>query len=100
LRNEIAQANFGDLIENMDRHEDFKSMLKGLLRFPDDPSPSFTLDTFFENPLVIQSMLGIMNNMMPENLVEYKRASEKISRLYMTKKYGEEIIQHYKWSPY
>ena len=50
---EIAQANFGDLVEQLDRPEEFKIMLKGLLRFPNDPSPFFTLDAFFENPLVI-----------------------------------------------
>ena len=82
MRNEIAQANFGDLIEKLDRPEDFKSLLKGLLRFPDDPSPSFTLDACFENPLVIQAMLDIMKD---NDSVEYKRVSKNISRLFMIK---------------
>jgi hypothetical protein len=101
LRSEIAQANFGDLIEKLDRPEDFKSLLKGLLMFPDELSPSFTLDACFENTLVIQAMLDIMENMKNSRaLVEYKRVSENISRLFMIKCYGEEILQHYKWSPY
>jgi hypothetical protein len=101
LRSEIAQANFGDLIEKLDRPEDFKSMLKVLLKFPDELSPSFTLDACFENPLVIQAMLDIMGDMKNSRaLIEYKRVSENISRLFMIKYYGEEILQHYKWSPY
>jgi hypothetical protein len=46
-------------------------------------------------------MLDIMGDIKNSRaLVEYKRVSENISRLFMIKYYGEEILQHYKWSPY
>ena len=45
-------------------------------------------------------MLDLMESSYDISIEDYKKVSEEIAIRYMVRKYGEEVLERYKWVPY